>query len=121
MVKLDYTFSNALAIKLSGEFDAPAVKQFRDQFQSLTNIDMDIVFDLNSIHFIDSSALGVMVYLYKRLIAKGHQLSVIGMKGQPWSLFQSLHLDKAINSYETVDEYRRTHSIDSKLAKSALA
>ena len=104
-----YAINNSIAVNLTGEFDAQSVKNFRDQFESYSKKNKDVVFDLNNVYFIDSSAIGVMVYLYKRLIVRGYQLSIIGAKGQPWELFKMLHLNNTIHCYQTVDEYIQSY------------
>jgi anti-sigma B factor antagonist len=41
---------------------------------------------------VDSSGLGILVFLHKRLVSNGHKLKIMGLKGQPLQLFTNLHL-----------------------------
>jgi len=53
---------------------------------------LDVVLDFSKVGFIDSSGLGALVFLHKRLVSKGHKLKIVGLKGQPLQLLTNLHL-----------------------------
>jgi len=101
----NYIVNNDFVIKFHDEFDAEFVKSMRDELEALSELTTNIVVDLNDVKFIDSSGIGAIVFLYKRMLAKGLNLSVIGLGVQPSELFKMLMLDKTINCYENIEKY----------------
>jgi anti-sigma B factor antagonist len=77
---------------IEDDLDATYVTRLRPQIERLAEAGEDVFLDLSKVEFIDSSGLGALVFLHKRLVAKGHKLKVIGLKGQPLQLFTNLHL-----------------------------
>lgn len=77
---------------IDDDLDASYVGRVRPQIERLAEADEDVVLDLSKVQFIDSSGLGILVFLHKRLAAKGHKLKIVGLKGQPLQLFTNLHL-----------------------------
>jgi anti-sigma B factor antagonist len=75
-----------------GDLDANYVEAFRAQIDSLAQSEEDAVLDLSRVSFIDSSGIGALVSLHRKLIAKGHKLKVTGLHGQPLQLFINLQL-----------------------------
>jgi len=74
------------------DLDAAYVTRVRPQIDRLAEAGEDVVLDLSKVDFVDSSGLGALVFLHKRLVAKGHKLKITGLKGQPLQLFTNLHL-----------------------------
>ncbi len=101
----NYIVNNDFVIKLHDEFDAELVKTMRDELQTMSELTTNIVVDLSDVEFIDSSGIGAIVFLYKRMLAKGFTLSVIGLCTQPSELFKMLMLDKTINCYDNIESY----------------
>ncbi len=77
---------------VDGDFDTPYLKQFGEQIQSLAEATEDVMLDLSRVNFVDSSGIGALVALHKRLAARGHRLKVSGLRGQPLQLFINLKL-----------------------------
>ena len=105
MLNETYNLNNDFVIKLHDDFDAQAVKLIKTELESYSELSRNILIDLNNVAFIDSSGIGAIVFLYKRMVAKGLSVSVIGLSQQPLELFQMLLLDKTINCYENIDCY----------------
>ncbi|NRB39068.1 MAG: STAS domain-containing protein [Pseudomonadales bacterium] len=105
MNRMSFKINNVLAIKIKGEFDAHVVAEQRAEFESLAVENKDVVVDISAVHFIDSSGIGVLVFLYKRLVAKGGSLCIVGLSGQPLELFRMLHLDKTLTCFDDLDAY----------------
>jgi anti-anti-sigma factor len=108
MLNETYELNNDFIIKLNGNFDADTVNDMKDDIESYSKLSTHIVFDLEHVPFIDSSGIGAIVYLYKRMSAKGFSVSVTGLSQQPLELFQLLFLDKTINCYPTTNCYLET-------------
>ncbi|WP_057831843.1 STAS domain-containing protein [Colwellia sp. TT2012] len=105
MLNKTYEFNNDFIIKLHDNFDAEAVKIMKDDIERYSKFATNIIFDLEHVNFIDSSGIGAIVFLYKRMITKGYSVYVIGLAQQPLELFQMLFLDKTINCYQNLDDY----------------
>jgi anti-sigma B factor antagonist len=52
--------------------------------------------DLAGLDLIDSSGIGAIVALYKRIRANGGQVSVVGMRDQPLAIFKLLRMDRVL-------------------------
>ena len=111
MLNETYKINNDFIIKLHGSFDADTVKEMKDDIEAYSKYSSNIIFDLEQVPFIDSSGIGAIVFLYKRMVAKGCSVSVTGLTQQPLELFQMLFLDKTINCYPNVDRYFETSNI----------
>jgi len=106
MLNKTYNLKNEFIIKLHGSFDAESVKGMKDEIETYSEFSTNIIFDLEHVDFIDSSGIGAIVFLYKRMAVKGFTVCVIGLAQQPLELFQMLFLDKTIHCYENVDSYK---------------
>ena len=82
-----------------GYFDAQTVSALEEDFQALVDDNQGrIILDLSEADFMDSSGLGSIVFLYKRLKAQKRDLVLSGMNGQPARLIRSLCVDKTITT-----------------------
>ena len=108
MLNSTYTLNNDFIIQLHGSFDADTVKNMKNELETYSKFNANIIFDLSNVNFIDSSGIGAIVYLYKRMIATGFSVCVTGLADQPLQLFQMLFLDQTINCYTNIDSYANT-------------
>jgi anti-anti-sigma factor len=79
-------------VEISDDLDAAYVSRVRPFIERLAGADEDVILDLAKVEFVDSSGLGALVFLHKRLVSNGHKLKVVGLRGQPLQLFTNLHL-----------------------------
>lgn len=105
MLNKTYELNNDFIIKLHDNFDAETVKAMEDDLETYSKFSTNIIFDLEHVSFIDSSGIGAIVFLYKRMVVKGFTVCVIGLTQQPHELFQMLFLDKTINCYQCINAY----------------
>src|SRR5438105_1309163 len=81
-------------VRLRGSFDALSAPQARPALDAVVSDQRSAVaIDLSALRLIDSSGVGAIVSLYKRVRAQGGQVSVRGLNGQPLAIFQLLRLD----------------------------
>lgn len=66
-----------------------------------------VVLDMSSVRLIDSSGVGVVVGLFKRLRARGGALRVAGVTSQPNEIFRLMMLDKVLSPFATIDDALR--------------
>lgn len=91
-------------ITLPSDFSGLAVDSFKDQFEEAANSDQrNVILDFSETTFIDSSGIGAMVFLYKRIEKKGQKLSLLNVSGQPHKLMSLLRVDKTIPFVEQAD------------------
>ena len=86
--------------RLLGDFDASAVVEhdLKTVFADLVeNWDGDVEVDLSAVEFLDSSGIGAIVYLFKRLVTTSRRLYIGGASGQPLQLITMLRLQKSIS------------------------
>ena len=110
MLNKAYQLNNNFIIKLNGHFDADTVQKMKDQIEIYSTFSSNIVFDLEQVNFIDSSGIGAIVFLYKRMATKGFSVYVTGLAQQPLELFQILFLDKTIHCFPNVETYLESTS-----------
>ena len=81
-------------LRIVGELDALSVPEIRAELDRLVSDgDRQVLVDLSGLHLIDSSGVGALVSLFKRIRAEGRQFSVTGVHGQPMQIFEVLRLD----------------------------
>ncbi len=56
----------------------------------------EIEVDLSDVSFLDSSGIGAIVYLYKRLVAEDRCMRIENVSGQPLEIFTLLRIGHAI-------------------------
>jgi stage II sporulation protein AA (anti-sigma F factor antagonist) len=96
-MQVTYVELNTVIVTLGSEFDALAVAEARPMLEGIvTNSDADVVMDFAKVNFLDSSGIGCLVFLFKRLYADKRSLILQGLRDQPQRLIQSLRIDKAI-------------------------
>jgi anti-sigma B factor antagonist len=82
----------SLTHEVDEDLDAAYVSRVRPQLERLAEADDDVVLDLSNVAFVDSSGVGALAFLHKRLVTKGHRLKVVGLRGQPLKLLTNLRL-----------------------------
>lgn len=85
-----------VVLKIEEDMDAMAMAGLRDIFDDLANTVDNVTLDLSRVSFIDSSGIGGLVFLYKRLVARGHRLQLAAVSGQPLRLLSHLRMDELI-------------------------
>lgn len=96
---------NALVYRLEGALDAFSVRELRPKMEEqLTHAAKAHVFDLSQVDFVDSSGIGAVVFMYKRLAAQKKNLVLTGLSGQPLDLIKMLRIDKVIDIKPTVED-----------------
>ena len=110
---MDYATWNTQScnvIELNNQFNADTVNDVRDHFDRLIkNCAGDILVDMSSVKELDSSGVGALVFLYKRLKIENRQLALLGVTGKPNELLTMLRINQTIKQYDNVDDYMSNH------------
>jgi anti-sigma B factor antagonist len=87
----------AARIAIEGELDTVTVGDLRSQIDKLVgNEPKRVEVDLSSLRMLDSSGVGALVSLYKRVRAYGGQVVMVGLRDQPLAIFRLLRLDRVM-------------------------
>ena len=94
-----YSSNGDLVLSLSGDMDAQGCSQIRPILEEIvaTVQTKNVLLDLHNVEFIDSSGIGAIVYLFKRLKAQHQSLVIRGVHGQPKELMELLRVGSAIS------------------------
>jgi anti-sigma B factor antagonist len=84
-----------LLLEIEGALDALTVPEIRPLFDAIvTEGRRHVTVDINKVTMIDSSGVGAIVSLFKRIKANGGQVVVTGARDQPLAVFKLLKLDR---------------------------
>jgi anti-sigma B factor antagonist len=82
-------------LKIDGTLDAVTAPELRPTLDQLvTEGRKRITVDLSALRLIDSSGVGVLVSLFKRVRATGGEVMLVGLRDQPLAIFKLLRLDR---------------------------
>jgi len=105
MNPITYSVNNANIMQFTDDLDAGSIAPVKELFSEYAESNQNIVIDLTDVHFMDSSGVGAIVFLYKRLLAKQLDVIVIGLHGQPEQLFEMLQLNRSLECHSTMTDY----------------
>lgn len=78
------------------DMDAATMKVQRPICEDAAKSGDDVVVDMSQVEFIDSSGVGAIVFMYKRLVSAGRKIHLTGVRGQPLQLLTYLRLNELI-------------------------
>ncbi len=97
MISVQDPTENRLHISIPGDFDSEFAVEARSQFEEIAETwNGDVALDFMQTHFVDSSGIGAIVFLYKRLTARNLNLEITNIDGQPLDVIRSLRIDRVI-------------------------
>lgn len=97
MLTIQNKVENRLEIAAPGDFDAEFAVLARSHFEDIADTwNGDVRLDFMQTHFLDSSGIGAIVFLYKRLSARNLGLDITNVDGQPLEVLRSLRIDRVI-------------------------
>lgn len=86
---------NETVLTIEGTLDAVTAPELRSVVDDLVNESRkEVTLELSSLRLIDSSGVGVIVSLFKRIRANGGQVRITGLRDQPRAIFRLLRLDR---------------------------
>lgn len=101
-----YHKSNCDVIELHHKFNVDTVNDVRHQFEKLISEHAgDILVDMSDVDELDSSGIGALVFLYKRLKTESRNLGLLGVNGKPDELLTLLRINQTIKQYDNFDDY----------------
>jgi anti-sigma B factor antagonist len=92
-------------LTLKGNLDAITVPELKPEIDSIVAEKRTAcVVDLAGLTLIDSSGVGAIVSLFKRVRALGGDVKVSGVTAQPKEIFRLLRLDRALDIHPSTEE-----------------
>lgn len=99
-LKIDYkTDNNTIEIKPVGEVDIYTSPELKNLIFNLIK-EKDLIIDGENLDYIDSTGLGVLMSIYKKLREKDLSLTIINLKPNIYKLFDITGLNKVFNIRE---------------------
>lgn len=97
------TVDGALVVQPRGPMDAASVPLMRPLLKAVVDDGKHpTILDFSEVDFLDSSGIGAIVYLYKRLRAQGRGFAVAALQGQPQHLVEMLRIGRALPLHVSV-------------------
>src|SRR3954463_4608135 len=89
--------AGTVTLNITGELDAVSVPDLRPALDDLISKGhKKIVVDLKGLRLIDSSGVGAIVYLFRRVRGLGGSVTVRGASDQPLAILRLLKLDQIL-------------------------
>ena len=88
---------NSLAVVCGEVLNASVANEFRNSAaEVLSRKEREVTLKLHNVSEVDSSGIGAIVFLHRRLVLQGRRLQISGLSGQPLELARLVRLDSAI-------------------------
>jgi anti-sigma B factor antagonist len=82
-------------VRIEGTLDAVSATELRPVVDALVAEQrQSVLLELSGLRLIDSSGVGVIVSLFKRIRAQGGEVKITGLRDQPKAIFKLLRLDR---------------------------
>jgi anti-sigma B factor antagonist len=84
-------------LHVAGALDVTTVGHFRPVAEELLREGcQQLVLDISGLRLIDSVGIGVIIYLYRQLRARGGSLDLQGASGQPLAILKLMKLEQIL-------------------------
>jgi anti-sigma B factor antagonist len=94
-----------IVFSLRGNLDALTAPSLKKEIEALMAArKINVVFDLAGLELIDSSGVGAIVSLFKRVRTLQGDVKIARLTGQPAEIFKLLRLDRAFELYDTIEQ-----------------
>lgn len=94
-----------IVFTLSGSLDIGTVSTMRADLDALLSTGQHkVLFDLYDLEQIDSSGIGAIIALFKRVRANRGEVKIARLVGQPREIFSLLRLDRVFEIYNELED-----------------
>jgi anti-sigma B factor antagonist len=94
-----------LLLEIEGSLDASTATGLKAEVVAIEQAkQLKVVVDLSKLTLIDSTGVGVLISLFKRLRALEGQVFFAGLNSQPKEIFRLLRLDRSLDLFASVNE-----------------
>lgn len=92
-------------LSLIGNLDAATAAGLKSEVVAIADAKKTkVAVDLAQLTLIDSTGVGVLISLFKRVRALGGNVHFAGLAAQPKEIFRLLRLDRSLDLHPTLDE-----------------
>ena len=89
--------AGVVRLTIEGELDVVTVTNLRKEVDRMVEqTPKRVEVDLHALRMVDSSGVGTLVSLYKRVRAQGGEVVLTGLRDQPLAIFRLLRLDRVM-------------------------
>ena len=93
---------------VSGNLDSLTVPEIRPVIEKIVSEGTrKVALELSGLEVIDSSGIGAIVSLFKRVRSIGGDVKIVGVRGQPREILRLLGLERAFDIVATVEEAQK--------------
>ncbi|CAM3625155.1 STAS domain protein [Vibrio aerogenes CECT 7868] len=87
-----------LTLQFNGNLDADGTRNIQPVIDDIIWAEphREVELDFSDVRFMDSSGVGALVYLYKRLVEKKRNMRLENVSGQPLEIIHLLRISKTI-------------------------
>lgn len=94
-----------IMLPIATDLDSEHVVSLQPSLELLVqDYNENIILDFSNVNFIDSTGIGAIVFLFKRLTSQRRTLSLLKVSGQPHKLMTMLRVENAIPFIENIPE-----------------
>lgn len=106
MLKFEQTVQSGITVlSVSGNLDSLTVPEIRPEIEKIVETGTrKVALELSGLEVIDSSGIGAIVSLFKRVRGLGGDVKIVGVQGQPREILRLLGLERAFDIVATLDE-----------------
>lgn len=109
MIILYLTFepiNQNLIVRLDGELDHHTAEEMRKEIDKEIdkNNCKNVIFDLASVNFMDSSGIGVVIGRYKKVSKRGGQVAVVNVNSRVERIFKMSGLFNIVQKFENKNQ-----------------
>ncbi|WP_070971443.1 STAS domain-containing protein [Vibrio sonorensis] len=92
------TSKETMTIVINGNLDAQGSRLAQTDIDSIISdpSHTEVELDFSKVSFLDSSGVGALVYLFKRLVERQRQMRIENVSGQPLQIINLLRIEQAI-------------------------
>ena len=102
---------NGCILELIDErLDVKSVPQFRELLEPEIINNTLIILDLSNTLFVDSTGVGALLQLLKKLKAAGSTLKLCGIQDQVDAMFKLVHMDTMFDISKNTDDIVKEHN-----------
>ena len=102
---ISVTDTGVTRLVIAGELDVVTAPEMRGDIEKLlARKPTKVEVDLSALRMLDSSGVGALVSLYKRVRAQGGEVVMVGLRDQPLAIFRLLRLDRVMIGTELVSQ-----------------
>ena len=94
--------NGVIVVDLDGRFDSLAAQSTKTELQSLADAaGQRVLLNMKNVDFIDSSGLGLVVSVFRRLREHNGELAISGPSAQVRTIFELTRLHRIFDIHET--------------------